>query len=167
MRTKKRGIKTCLVVVAVFISLLGIVSMAEAGDFANALLNLYNSSSNSAAALYFGMIALYMSNYDVDAQAYAYQAYSYMYTAASYSSTATNYAYSGYLANSTQWNYYAYQYTKSDRDYKQYARNSLYNAYYYNDLSYAPGAISNTFYADFYNGLALYFVGVACNGGSN
>jgi hypothetical protein len=171
MRTKRRGIKTCLVVVAVFISLLGIVSMAEAGDFYAALINLFNSSQNMSVAIYYGLNALYLSTENLNGSAFIYEAYVFMNNAASYSSTATSYAYAGYLANPTSWNSYAYQYTNYVNSYQTQCGQDLYSAYVNNNNQgwrpYAIPAMTYYFYADFFMGVAYTFVGTASNGGLN
>jgi len=168
MRTKRRGIKTCLVVVAVFISLLGIVSMADAGNFANALANLSLSSSNNAMAHYMGIYSLWLGYMGWNGDAYVYYSYVYMNSAASFSYTALNYAAAGYNANQSNTNYYyAWLYTYRDYYAKRDAAAHLLYIYNYNSDYTIPDAIYDSSFGDFYNGIAMQYCGYSCNGGSN
>jgi hypothetical protein len=168
MRTKRGGIKTCLVVVAVFISLFGIVSMAEAGYFGTAEVNLFASAYLSALAMNFGNYGLYLAGwFDVDTSILVYYAYIYMGYAKERASTAYNNAYYGAYYNYNglgSLNESARDFAYDSWDYKNQTWNNLYNIYLGNE-GYIPDAIENAYQGDSSCAAALWFVGLVSIGG--
>ena len=52
-----------------------------------------------------------------------------------------------------------------DYEYKYYVTSYLYNIYYYEADSYTVPAITNSYYALYYNALALYWAAILSTGG--
>jgi hypothetical protein len=170
MRTKRRGIKTCLVVVAVCISLLGIVSMAEAEYFTTAL--GYDFLSNYYYT--YGQYCLdaawyYLTQGNGNAAATELGgAYSYWYDAYEYAYDAYVEAYYGYEAIPITIAYYAYIYAYYDYYYRNFAWSYVYYASQTSGGTaegYAFTAAAYAFFANYCGSYAAYYEGLCSFGG--
>lgn len=164
---RKRGVITHLIVVAVFVSLLAVVSPAEAGNFGTAASYLAISNDYGALSQYYGKWATYYKwTGDGDrSRTYLSYAYQYVYYASQYSYYGFLYAYYGYVATGTDLGYYGYLYAYNDYYYKNLAATYLYYMYGYGQ-DYSAKAWESVYYEDAYNGYASLFVGLASEGGA-
>jgi hypothetical protein len=166
MKTKRGRIKTCLIAVVVFVSLLGIVGMAEAQPFWSAFMDDWVSNSYYSNGQYWFDYALYVTMYGYSGQAYDYYAYAYFNNSLWEAYDAFTYAYEGYQANSTSTNYYAYYYSYYYYYYRCYEMLYTYYCYALNNLGYANTAAYFGYQAEWYGAYANYYVGLACKGGT-
>jgi hypothetical protein len=165
MRTKRGRIKTCLIAAVIFVSLLGIVGMAEAEYFTTALSYDYSAETNYAYGQFYNTYAAYYGGAGYNVNSYSYDAYYFNYYAWLYANYAYYEAYYGYSAIPITIGYYAYIYSYYNQYYLYYQY--LYNwyAYAYNSPYYIVTAAGYGYIADIYFAYALYYTGLCSFGG--
>jgi hypothetical protein len=169
MRTKRGRIKTCLIAVAIFVSLLGIVSMAEAQYFTTALAYDFLSNYYYTYGQYYTDYAFYLAaSQSSGSGQYLGAAYSDWYYAYGYAYDAYLEAYYGYEAIPITIAYYAYLYAYYDYYYRYYADVYMYDAYVSSGNtrgSYAITAAAYAYYGNYYGSYAAYYEGLCSFGG--